>query len=574
MTTENLLGYGVVHERCVNRWFDHWTGNLPDNWTVLYGSTQRESSIVYVSTYSCRLASEIDYDGNVYQDIVSYEEWIGRNATFTARVWCNTPNVARIGLSDGLTTVWSSFHPGTGAWVQLSVTRFISSGATATRPVLTIVRAPGNPVAFFDDCSVPLFVPGDPNAYADLNLLTDFIIDDETRTAGVEDRPLIIDVGIEFYEPVASKLLDLMKLVPIKFRDSVILQQYLEEVSVGVSQWLTAINQLANLIDPYTVPEEYIQKLADLISLVLSRGEGITIEDLRAQLRQTIDWYRIKGTYESIELVAYLSKLTTEVFDYYTNDYVAFVPQPWFVGDEGENPPGLNNTYYKSPHFGVEITLDRVYDTGSGEYLFKEFQITPMIDKIEATRPVNTVPHYIIKLIAVTYEDGVLYTTPGNFAKTLVTDNWTFQRMYFDGGGVRYVVDSLGNQVVDSLGNPIVVHGLSWNFDDGVFFDQDYTTFLSSINHWKIGTGNKGIPPTRSGWSLQTPVTSGTVNAIRILDDRTEYDLVVPAAFAQTGISELGLYLPDQTTLVVASTFADIDKPAGVDLRILVQIYK
>jgi hypothetical protein len=42
---------------------------------------------------------------------------------------------------------------------------------------------------------------------------------------------------------------------------------------------------------------------------------------------------------------------------------------------------------------------------------------------------------------------------------------------------------------------------------------------------------------------------------------------------ALSSISELGLFLNDGTTLVLASTFPDVDKTEGMELKILVTVY-
>ena len=65
-----------------------------------------------------------------------------------------------------------------------------------------------------------------------------------------------------------------------------------------------------------------------------------------------------------------------------------------------------------------------------------------------------------------------------------------------------------------------------------------------------------------------------TGQTVTIYSDRTEYYFTVPAATVQDGLSELGLYLIDGTTLEIASTFPDIDLPAGVELKVRVIIYR
>jgi len=575
MSLTNLLGYGINHERILNGFFDDWTGNLPDDWTVVYGTTAREDTIVNVGSYSCELAPAVGNDGFVYQDIASYYEWVGEYATFICQVYSTEAGQARIGISDGVTTTWSPYHTGSGTWEELEVTMYIGAGATTTRAILS-VESTIIGTAFFDRASLPLYVEGSADATADIIIDAEIDAAESTfRTVAREVRDIIIDATFGL-ETGTISVVDLMPLIPTKYHDSVVLKQYIDEVSILVGTWIASIQDMEGLLNPDTVPDEYIQFLAGLIGLTIAVDEDTTTEDKRDQLRQAIDWYKIKGTYESILLVAYMSGLTTAVYDFYTNDYVIFEKVvDFFAGNEGENPPGFDSSYYKSPHFGIEVLLDRVYNLGgSDEFLFRETKITKMIDLIEDTRPVNTVPHYITMLIPLGYEDGIVYQASGNLAYTTVTDAWTFNKMYFDGGTNQLVKDNLGQQVYDNMGNRVVVQGESWKFDDGVFFDQNYEAFLNSIIKWQLGIGNKGIIPSRTGFVLEDVKLQGDMHEIRIYPDRTEFELVVDASLVQPGLSELGLFLPDNSTMTIASTFRDLDKINGVELRIQVIVYK
>jgi len=67
---------------------------------------------------------------------------------------------------------------------------------------------------------------------------------------------------------------------------------------------------------------------------------------------------------------------------------------------------------------------------------------------------------------------------------------------------------------------------------------------------------------------------TGTVSEITIEADKTTWEIVVPASVVQLGLSELGLFLSDQSTMTIGVTFRDLDKIEGVELRIQVVIYK
>ena len=352
-----------------------------------------------------------------------------------------------------------------------------------------------------------------------------------------------------------AKYLDLLKLVPEKFHSSEMLVQYLKDVGIYGGTWLSAIDDIEDLLDPYSVDEDYIDKLAGLIGLTLVRDSETTLQNLRNQIAQACDWYKIKGTYGALEMIAYLSGLTISIYDMYTEDYVTFVKVPWFVGDEGENPEelrSLSSSYYKSPHFTLEILLNRVYESTTSSYidgyLWKEDPLfTNLSQQIETIRPVNTVPHYELVLRPDTNETGEVVEVDGDI-NTKVMGSWVFSRRYFDS---------------------------SLNFDESDFFDWSYDSFLASITVWKLGDGNKGITPGDSSFTgLENVVLTGTIDSYTVYSDRVEFEFEVGTAVAQDSLSELGLYLSDGTTLVLASTFPDINKHTGAVLKVRVRVYK
>ena len=350
-----------------------------------------------------------------------------------------------------------------------------------------------------------------------------------------------------------SKYVDLMKLVPEKFRDSVALQQFLYEAGLQVGTWIGHINDLEPNLDPYRVGEAYIQQLANLIDLTIVADDTTPASEKRRQLIQAVAWYKMKGTYKSLHYVAYLLGLTINMWDMYTNDYVSFIDEDWFVGRVGENPPGLDSSYYKSPHIGFEVFLNRVYGTGSSAYLFAGTEFIPLTPYIEKTRPVNVVPHYRIFLNPVTNETGAVITVDGNI-NTCVIGDWSFYRIFFD----DFVSSSAGFR----------------EFDDIFFFDYSATAFLNSITKFKLGTGSKAILPSNSGFALENVVMSGNVTSITEYPDRVEWLILLPNTTVQAGVSELGLYLFDGTTLEIASTFPDVNITSGIATKIVVKLYK
>jgi len=391
---------------------------------------------------------------------------------------------------------------------------------------------------------------------------------------------LDIDIKVDFdIDENYSDYIDLMELVPMKFRESPALQQFMYEIGLMTGEWIGDINGTINLIDKYTVGDEYLQKLADLVGLEIISDSTTTLDERRQQLIQVIDWYKLKGTYQAINYISYLFNVTLDFWDLYTNDYVNFIEQPWFVGNsESENPGGLDSSYYKSPHFGISILLDTVYGVAPDKHLYYSTGNADLAVYIERVRPINTVPHYGILLQPIGDETGDANEVAGEIFCCTIGD-WTFTKFYWDDpSGLDTVVDDALDIVIDSDGNTVqaIVPHL---FDDGDFFDFSRNAFLNSIIKWKLGTGNKGVSPDTPGFALANVVLTSedpgmTGQTVTIYSDRTVFSFKVPEATVQYGISELGLYLADGTTLQVAATFPDIDKSSNVELKVSVIIYR
>ena len=376
----------------------------------------------------------------------------------------------------------------------------------------------------------------------------------DTYTIRELNNDILIETEVEFDFEYSSPI-DLIQLIPLKFHDSTLLQQYIYNVGLYVGSWLSKIKLMPELWNPSTIGEDYIQYLADLIGWKLYRSDITTLTDLRKQLEFVIELYKRKGTYKSLEYITYLNKLNLNIWDMYCDSEAhynsgTFSRQEWFVGKyAGENPSGLSASYFKTPHFGMEILLNKVYDEGlsTGEYLWKENLFTPFATQIEWTRPVNTVFHYSIFLNPKTIQNGEVMIVDGNI-KTKITEDWTSVLIYFDND--KY-------------------------FDNGKYFDASDESFINSITKWKLGTGNKGVSPGDSSFSgLENVVLTGNIDKHTKYLDRNTFEFTISSATVQNSISELGLFLSDGTTAVCYSTFPDIDKHSGIELRILVEVYK
>ena len=157
--------------------------------------------------------------------------------------------------------------------------------------------------------------------------------------------------------------LDLINLFPEFMRTSEILQAYVKECGRQFGVVLTKTEEIIKLLSPNTVTSaKYLRLLGALLGVKFPPEDDTSEAELRKILSQTVDWYKLKGTYRALEIICNSQNFKVNIYDMYTNDYTNFVLTDWFVGSEGENPPGLDVTYYKSPHFGLEIILNQVYE--------------------------------------------------------------------------------------------------------------------------------------------------------------------------------------------------------------------
>ena len=351
--------------------------------------------------------------------------------------------------------------------------------------------------------------------------------------------------------------IDLLTIIPEKFHSSEFVQQFLEVMEGEFEDYNELVAALVGLVDPYEVPDDYLQLLADLLNFTLSDPDDVSVDRRRNELTEAVDWFKMKGTYQAINLIALWAQFNFTIYDKYTNDYVTFVDIEWFVGDEGENPPSLDSTYYKSPHFGISIDLDHVYPAGEytegvlDGHLWRPSLFVGVTEHVEKTRPANTVPHYSILLSCATNESGEPFELGDTQVVTAVLTNWEFTKNYFNDGKL---------------------------FNDGEFFNESLESFISTITKWQLGTGSvsnsinlyEDVPTT-----LDSVLLEGTVDGYTFYEDRVEIWFVVAASVVQHNINQMGLFSTDPTEeMVVCSTFPDIHKGSVTELKVVVTIYR
>jgi len=371
---------------------------------------------------------------------------------------------------------------------------------------------------------------------------------------------------------------DLLSLIPNKFHSDVFTAlvdiisdaDTTSSVTLSIREILDKIAYTEHILDPYRVPGDYLQYLADLIGATLARDDVATEVERRKELLRMIDWYKVKGTYQSIDIISLITGLTIEIYDKYTNNYSTFVDKDWFVGNEDENPTGLDSTYYKSPHFGISFLLDKTYPAGSDydegvlvKHLWRPSLFTGLSEYIEKTRPINTVPHYQLLSQHITYEDGEVCIIEDSEVVTQIVGAWTYSKVFFDAD-----VEGSGEQVyfddseIDSDGEATTR------------FDSSFESLIDSIDEWRLGTGGRDLTSTDISHEVGPVVLSGVFTSVNVYTDRIEFKFSVDSDVIQYDINELGLYKSGTDELMVMSTFPTINKGSGTRLDFLIIIYR
>jgi hypothetical protein len=541
--------------------FESWTvpASPPDDWNLLGSdaSVEQETVIKFQGTYSAKVSGGAS-GGQLYQSVPTYHSYGSRTLTAQCRVNASVGS-ARIGVADGVTTTWSDWNEDTDSlFKKLRVVHdMVDTGHTELTVILEVASGEE---AYFDTAKLISWCFDDGFRF-DEDAAKESIVElvlspypENFRMAMRAFCDMVLELKltglIDF-----SGFLDLMPLIPEKFHESDVLTQYIYVVSQAIGSWLTKTLDIQYLLDPLKVGDNYIRFLADQIGFTLVVDEETILLEKRRQVLQAIDWYKMKGTYKSLQYVAYLLGMQILVKDMYTNDYSFFELEDWFVGDDGENPEGLDNSYYKSPHFGILVYLNKVFiDSLSNRYLWKEGGFTNLRTYVERTRPANTVPRYIVYMQPETDESGNATEVPEEIY-TCVTSSWQTTKKFFDAG------KRFGSSE-------------EWNFDDGNYFDQSLEGFIYSTTKWSLGTGNKGNLPDDTGFALENVVLSGDIDSIKMFGNRIEFEFIASSAVLIKGISELGLFNSTGAVLRIASTFPDVDIESGVDFRIKVTVYR
>ena len=116
-----------------------WDSNsVLTNWTFVEDTVtcdlfQKTTSPNEGTYYAIIWSSGGSGTGHFYQDVSSASDYAGLEVTYTKYVKVSAVNLYRIGINDGVTTTYSNYHTGGGAWEQLTVTKTLSIASTRLR---------------------------------------------------------------------------------------------------------------------------------------------------------------------------------------------------------------------------------------------------------------------------------------------------------------------------------------------------------------------------------------------------------------------------------------------------------
>ena len=436
------------------------------------------------------------------------------------------------------------------------------------------------------------------------------------------------DVGTENY----SQYVDLMQYVPEKFRSSVALQQFMAEAGLMVGSWLGSISDLSLLIDPWNVDQQYITYLADLIGFNFQATSTTPFSQIQRQLLQAIPWYKMKGTYQGYKYIGYALGLNLNLYDMYTQDYINFIPEPWYAGATGTLPPDLllnNPPFVTTSSTSLTIGIGtKTLTVGTGLTFAANQNIA--ITNSSTNYMIGTLTSYNsgtgVMVVSVTnaYGSGTYtsWSVAGGYYKSPhlgieIDLNQVYgvapNTYLFDGSNTFNQLTSFVNKArpvnvvpqysllltgqtnqnystTTLAGNVMTAVTPSFNvslpgfFDDGVttfddpndtspefVFDYTDTAFYESVTTWKLGTGNKGVDPSTMNFALQNIVLTGTIPTPIIYSDHVTYTITVPNTTTQADLSELGLYIG--STLEVGCTFPNVSIISGLQLTIQISVY-
>jgi hypothetical protein len=140
----------------------NWVGNdtfliwsqgdalAPDYWTLNNLTIARETSTVKIGPMGVKL-TRAGADGGLYQDLMNTTSFTNFGSYYKERtfgfgcwVYTSVASIARLKVSDGVTTTTTSYHTGGGGWEWISGTHTVSATATFLRMMLQMLNSSGD----------------------------------------------------------------------------------------------------------------------------------------------------------------------------------------------------------------------------------------------------------------------------------------------------------------------------------------------------------------------------------------------------------------------------------------------
>ena len=131
--------------------FELWNDSTHlTNWTAYLVTPNRTTSKVHSGTYSVGITYVSSGNAIVYQSYAGYASLVGKTVTFGCWVWCATPGVAYITITDGSSTYTSPYHTGNSQWQYLTVSYTVLNTASVLNFNCDVT---GTGTAYYDDAS-------------------------------------------------------------------------------------------------------------------------------------------------------------------------------------------------------------------------------------------------------------------------------------------------------------------------------------------------------------------------------------------------------------------------------------
>ena len=579
----------------------------------------KESTIVYTgSTYSAKLYNSSGTTSSIrpLDSLLSNNYATYKGQTITYSCWVNTTwNNVLINIFDGVSSVNSPTHPGDGQWHYLTVTSTVSNSATEL--LLQLININSTTPAYFDSASAYVqtgltLTPGTKTLIVGIGLTfaanqniaitnstgnymigtltfynsgTGVMVVNVTNAYGSGTYASWSIPGGYFKSPHfgIQITLDQAYNYSSNFLYNWSFENWSAGINVAPDGWSFATSGSGSVSQntEYTYNNDYSAQLvgssgSTYISQYLQTRNPISF--WQNQMLTLGCWVRSNSTSAYIQIYDGVNSNTT----YHPGDgQFHFLNVTHIISSTATilattlGITGSATAYYDdavailgSVISPAPYSLDS-YPGPDQSYLFDGANTYNLLSTyVNMVRPVNTVPQYSLLFTGETTQDNVTYTSPGNI-KVATTSVWVSSTENFDSGSDTFNSSTAFNSAITTF------NAVANEFDNGQNFDYTLTSFYNSIAIWKLGTGNKGVDPSISGFTLQNIVATGNIPTPTIYSDHASYIVNVPNNITQEGISELGLYLNPGSggTIEVGCTFPNINLVAGMQLQIIINVY-